>query len=243
MNLRDCPTRDESWVDYIRGTIPDRQRERMREHLNLCAECRRVHNEWRALLEDRPGEQPVHPPEKLKRWLKLSIVWFGALRRLRSPGAPVLAAALAIVLFVGVWVVPKGHYDEVVPAGAPFSDDAVLQSLAMVRDAGTVQLQVMPIRETGVRGVAWINDRSAEMILLVEGLRFESGTDYQVWSESAGRRTTIGLMHWTNGKAHMYYRGGGLAGADNIAVSAEPKGGSERPTGPDVMMVRLKPSS
>ncbi|PYI55018.1 anti-sigma factor domain-containing protein [Paenibacillus flagellatus] len=241
MNRIECPVPDEKWVEWIRGTMPESEGAELSAHAESCPACRAAYREWSALLADTAEpSQAERPTETFRRKLRLKVAGLALLRRIKPPGAPVIAAALALALALGVWSVPRSDRGGSAGSAVPTAEETVLRDMSMVRDLRTVQLQVMPVREMRIKGVAWVNDVSSEVMLLVEGLVFDDEKDYQVWSVAAGTHTTIGVMRWTNGKAHMYYRGGALSSADNIAVSAEPKGGSVRPTGPDLAVVRLK---
>lgn len=239
MKLNECAIREELWIGYIRGTLDAASRQMLTAHLERCGRCRDIYAEWNALLnETQPHDVP---PARLARRLKFSVVWHGrVVRLLRNVRAPVYATAAALAFVFGVWALTFGPARNQTTVPYAVAEEKMLEDMSLIKDARTKQVNVMPLLQPDVRGIAWINDESDEVMLLVEGLRFENDKDYQVWSVVADSRRNIGLMRWTNGKAHMYYRGTELSEAERLTVSREPKGGSGVPTGPDLMVVRLR---
>jgi hypothetical protein len=137
---------------------------------------------------------------------------------LRHVRVPVYATAAALAFVFGLWALTFGPARQQTTASYAVAEEKMLEDMSLIKDARTKQVDVTPLLHPGVKGVAWINDESDEVMLLVEGLRFENDKDYQVWSVVADSRRNIGLMRWTNGKAHMYYRGTELSEAERLMV-------------------------
>ncbi|WP_126428473.1 anti-sigma factor domain-containing protein [Brevibacillus marinus] len=233
-----CFWREEEMADLILGNLAEEKRVRLQRHLADCERCAALFRDWSAVLA--PLDPRPQPSPSLKRRLLRRIAcerWRSSiLERLRTGSQVARAAVLLVCLvsLVGLFAVQR---ENVVPADLP--DASVTRDVAMVMDPHTV-LHVVPIVPGNVKSYVWINDTSNEMLILTDGLVPSAEIDYQVWFITEDRRSHVGLLHWQDGMAHLYFRGGELRQVENIAVSIEPKGGSFRPTGPDAIFVNLR---
>lgn len=118
--------------------------------------------------------------------------------------------------------------------------DETGKHLYVVMNPQTVQYSIVQPDRPEVRGYVWVNKVSDEVLIMVEGLESDERKDYQAWFITAHNRLNGGIMHWQDGRAHLYAKGVHIQLADHLAVSQEPKGGSVRPTGPETFLVQLQ---
>nr|WP_245203677.1 anti-sigma factor [Ammoniphilus resinae] len=148
----------------------------------------------------------------------------------RSKKLAFTAAALCLLLISGL--VLKGLFMS--------PKEEMKKEMAFVMDPKTVQYQVKPKEHRNVKGYVWVNPESNELLLLVNGIQPISEKDYQVWIIYNRERSNGGLIQWRNGMGLLYVQPPNVTQIENIAVTVEPKGGSNLPTAPDAMLVDLK---
>lgn len=230
-----CFWREEEIADLLLGKLAAEKRVQLQRHLADCDRCAALVQDWSTLLA--PSEPMPQPSLSLERRLLRRVAmerWISSLvDRLRA-NAWVWRTAVLLICIGSLFALQR---ESVAPPALP--DAAVTRDVAMVMDPHTV-LYVVPVVPGNVKGYVWVNDTSNEMLILTEGLVPSAEIDYQVWFITKDRRFHVGLLHWQDGMAHLYFRGGELRQVENIAVSVEPKGGSFRPTGPDTIFVNLR---
>lgn len=229
-----CFWREEEIADLLLGKLEAEKRVQLERHVADCDRCAALLRDWSAILA--PAEPKPHPSPSLKRRLLQRIVverWISRLHRLRA-SAWVWRAAVLLLCIGSLFVLQRESLAPPVPPNA-----AVTRDVAMVKDPHTV-LYVVPVVPGNVKSYVWVNDTSNEILILTEGLMPSAEYDYQVWLITKDKRFDVGLLHWQDGMARLYFQGGVLRQVENIAVSVEPKGGSFVPTGPDAIFVNLR---
>jgi hypothetical protein len=230
-----CSWREEEIADLLMDKLTEEKRVQLNRHLLVCERCSALYREWSDVLS--PAETLPSPSPTLKRRLMKRVAfdrWTATfIDRLRTASLATKAGLLALCL-VGLFALQR---DSVIPSAPPVAAD--LPDVAMVMDPQTV-LHVVPSAPGDAKFYVWVNDASNEMLILTKGLTPSAEIDYQVWLVTRGRRSHVGLLHWQNGMAHLYFQGGELGQAENVAVSIEPKGPVFRPTGPDAIFVNLR---
>lgn len=230
-----CIWREEEIADLILGKLAEEKRVHLQRHLADCERCAALLRDWSAMLG--PAESLPLPSPTLKRRLMRRIAferWRSSITNRLRAGYLMTRAAVLLLCLAGLFALQR---DSGSPADLPKA--AGIQDVTMVMDPHTV-LHVVPVVHSNVKSYVWVNDTSNEMLILTEGLVPSEEVDYQVWFITQDRRSHVGLLHWQNGMAHLYFQGRELGQAENIAVSIEPKGGSYTPTGPDTIFVNLK---
>jgi len=91
-----------------------------------------------------------------------------------------------------------------------------------------------------ISGEVWLDNRSGEMLLILSGVGPEYELDYQAWSMKEDLLRSIGLLKMTDRAGYLYVRDPLMGEPDHIIVSAEPKGGSRFPTGPEKIRIVLR---
>jgi|GEM_PF-382778 len=95
----------------------------------------------------------------------------------------------------------------------------------------------------GARETLWLNVRTHELFLLMEGLLPSDRTDVQAWSRSGGKNANLGLLRFNDTRAHLYSANVRPEEWESVLLTIEPKGGSPIPTKPETASIRLKPAS
>lgn len=115
--------------------------------------------------------------------------------------------------------------------------DQVAEALSIVRDARVVTMNGLPIAPGTIARVYW-NQRSGHVRLDPGTLPSPpAGKQYQLWAIVAGKPVDAGLLPLPSGAdATPFLAMKDVADAQAFAVTLEPKGGSNTPTG-DAMYV------
>jgi hypothetical protein len=212
----------------------------LERHAAGCSICAAYLRQWRGLLADgeRAAAEATAPVPRLRLRMKRSLRWRGPVRRmltalisrlnkLNRRGLLVCGATAAVAACLYTAALWHAADRLRAPAsGADFAqaDEELISQMAMTSLASTVRYPVVMRAPVGGHGVAWINDQSEELLLVVEGLPVSPFDDYRVWSSNAGHRTELGTLQQSAGKAHLHYQGSGMHAADTITVSRERRG-------------------
>ncbi|WP_310832145.1 anti-sigma factor [Paenibacillus pedocola] len=249
------------WIDWIGMDITGKKREDMHIHLTLCAECRELYEVWLPLLAD-PSPEPVSlteggyaavdqataphlfPADAVRRKLRRKVQRTGWRRRLATAAvkpafyrsaAALGACALAGLLVLGLFGTEQGSTTE----RSRYVSNYEPQALGVLNRPETVSYPLDRSRDDQFTGNVWYNGHSNELFVLIEDLMLQEGHSIQAWAVNGSRRDTLGLVQIEAAKGHLYVKGTQLGEADNIALTVEPPGGSERPTSPDAVWVHL----
>jgi Anti-sigma-K factor rskA/Putative zinc-finger len=206
----------EDLAGYALGALTEPEAERLEAHLGECEQCL-AELRWLGSGVDviAAGVEPRRPPRRLRRRLLATVRaeaseggrrWAGWTTGARPALA---AAAVAVVLVAGA-------------VGYALRDGGG-------SDAVTVAAEATELAPAGAEAELVRADGAA--MLAVSGLpRLEGGDVYQAWvrvGEAIEPSSTFVLDHSGEGVAAIPEP---LDGADEVMVTREPRGGSERPS-------------
>lgn len=256
---RSCGVPEERWVDWHLKRLPPEQALAMERHLAACSECRLVHRQWGEWLgvtgssETETAAVPPMPPERVRRSLRFSLWRKRWKRRLARRPLVLAGGALAAVMVLAVQLltgVLEGPVRETATASLkPIEyaqmhepDGAVLMNLPDTKmfTMTPVYAPVMPESAGNKAITVWVNDRTGEIFVLVEGLLPAASSDVQAWGGYRQELTNLGLLEFHRAQGHLYSRDSRLPEVKEVAFTIEPKGGSLKPTAPETARVRLK---
>lgn len=241
-------------VDLLLGHLPAEDARRLQRHVAACPECQKRCAEWRRHLpqadaaESPERASPSLPAPRAYRRLYRRLLlrhlrrkWFRPARvmGLLSVAAAVILAVGIVSLFRGQPAVPP--IPESPAADAPWPGEHAPAALFL--DARTISLPVTSehARSAGVYGQIWLNGHTEEMFFRLYGLVIDRDHDYQVWVIKALRRENAGLLHMDGEFAELYTQVPNIHEVQTISVSREPKGGSDEPTAPELILVDFPP--
>jgi anti-sigma-K factor RskA len=219
---------------YALDALSDEEAAEFRRHLADCAVCREEVAGLRAAAASMGASQRVAPPPELRaRVLSAALrvpqqppratVTPIARRRSWTTRALVAAAAAVLVAAVGVGVSRIGGDDPgpSLASGVTQVFEAPDRRLAEVRtDQGTVRVAASPSRD--------------EMAVDARGLEApDEGRVYQLWSIDSDGAVSVGLLDDDTVGASMPMPAEGT----QVAITLEPAGGSEQPTGEPLVQV------
>ena len=244
---------DREWADYALGRLDAREAAGMEAHASLCAACAERREEWMRLLEpaddggNRAGPEPL--PDRRRRALRRAVRAIGLRRRLRGPAMGLGAAAAVVLLAAGLFLRP-GIVDPVRTAEPAERAEVPAEYLLTMR--APVALPVLaaydatPFRVVHAfgpsgEGYIWLSGDAREALLYLYGLPDTDRFDYQVWAVRGPHVENLGVLEIVDGVAHLHIRSMFLPDAEMISLSAEPKGGSDRPTSPPAALVQFEP--
>ncbi|MEV2279046.1 anti-sigma factor [Nocardiopsis sp. NPDC049922] len=221
---------------YALDALPDDERTRFEDHLSGCAACVqevRGFSETAALLG---ATAAASPPEGLRERVMAEIARTRQLapppERLPAPDLRrrwgwgtrlVLAACLAVVLALGAVVV-----DQVGQVRELREREQLITSVLTAPDAEYTSGEP----DDGVRMTLVHSEERGRIVFGAQGLEDLEGRDYQLWiTHENGAVTPAGLLAVdAEGVADAVVADAAAEGAEGVAVTIEPEGGSEQPT-------------
>ncbi|THF75854.1 anti-sigma factor [Cohnella fermenti] len=261
MDKRSCFVPETAWIDYHLGKLPPSEEAALRRHRGSCADCLSASREWEALLgaaasptivtDPAPADAAV--PARAPAGLRARVVLHGAARRagralaalcrrraLAAVSIAAVAIALAAFAFQGLGgskpsVDPQDYAERHEPNAALVLSrpDTVVYRLgsSTVLPAGAVA----PL----TRETVWINRRTHELFVLMEGMIPSGDLDVQLWAYADGNASNLGLLQFNDNLAHLYSSNVRPDEWESLALTLEPKGGSLAPTSPETASVKL----
>lgn len=218
---------------YALNALPEDERAFFERHLPACEPCQREVRELRATAALLGRAVPEAPPPGLRN----RVLAAAHETRQQSPQLPpsgrgagrvraaLSAAVVLLVAVAGLGVVAARLDDRVEELEAQ-----VRASRAVVRvvQAGRTRSERLTGRGAARAHVLW----SPESAVLVASRLPEPppGSVYQLWLIRGGQPVPAGTFRPEDGRALVGLRGR-PAGADPVAVTVEPRGGSPAPTG------------
>ncbi|RUS48099.1 anti-sigma factor [Cohnella sp. AR92] len=251
---RECYITEERWIDFHLGKLHPEEAAAMLRHRQACASCAAASEEWEAMLSplasaETEMETSFRAPAMLRARVRLRGAANRAKRALSSASrrrgaAAVSLSAFAILMAVlaygrmggpGKTVDPQDYAEHHVPVASQVLSrpDTVVYKL----DADSVlpsEALPPPTRET-----VWINKRTHELFLLLEGMLPSNEMDVQAWAYAGGAARNLGLLEFNDDLAHLYSSNVSPEDWESLALTIEPKGGSLSPTAPQTASVRL----
>jgi len=89
-------------------------------------------------------------------------------------------------------------------------------------------------------GAVWLNDRTGELLVVLEGMVPSNDRDVQAWLVIREGWLNLGLLKFPERyQGHLYVRSVWTEDREAVALTLEPKGGSLLPTAPESTIVRL----
>ena len=222
---------------YALDALDPDERDRFEAHLDQCVDCQ-VEIAGFMATAVRLGDAVSHtPPPALRDRLlaeisttpqQRPIVSSLAERRTLRRTLPRLAVAAAFLIGAvgtGGYVVERQNatqeHDQNVAISSVLSADDVSSQAKSFDTGGSVKLYSSASADSAV--------------IIAKGLPSPgTGKVYQVWMIDQGGPTSQGTFH-TNGQMIMK----GVAGADRVAVTVEPEGGSKQPTSAPVATIAV----
>lgn len=253
MNESRCGIPEERWVDWTLHRLPRDTAEAMSRHLTHCADCRRISNEWRRWLSMDGQEASVThtmPSERVRKSLRLRAARNSLRHRLlRRPYVWVAGVAALLLLVIALQGMQHGPGAKPSVAMLPaktYAELHVPEGAAVMELPDTKRIAVMPAFVSGLPNAAsprmvtvWVNGRTGEMFILLEGVLPAMSKDVQAWGTIRQQRTNLGLLEFNQAQAHLYSRFRHVPDVEEVAFTIEPKGGSLNPTAPESVRVLL----
>ncbi len=228
-----------------------------REHLETCAECQRAYREYAAVAQTLPFTAPeASPPPELRDRIIAAV----AAEAEPAPEAPraalprehrarrqgwglwtALAASLVAALALLGWNLSLRSQLSAQELQVAASREGWQAMIALMNDP---QVRSTPVAGSGARGTFWMAPGQEIACLMVQGMPpLAEGQVYQVWLLDDGQRVSGGVFEARNGNGWVIIRPGNtLDRYRTVVVTAEPRGGSPAPTGPQIMVGELSPA-
>lgn len=111
---------------------------------------------------------------------------------------------------------------------------------SLVWDPWTEKYDVISVADDKVYGHLWRNDRTRELLIIMEEILHTEQADFQVWLKERQSALNLGLLMKEKRGGHLYYHGDYSGDSEILTISLEPKGGSPFPTGPEPYVVYFK---
>jgi hypothetical protein len=251
-----CGIPEERWVDWHTGRLSPEAMQRLALHREHCAACREASRQWEALLApagaggtaaSAASAPPSARQRRQRRRLRAAVRRRGLLLPLRrypalaAGGAAALLIALALLRYIAAGSAaqaepPVEYAQRHEPEGAAVMQrpDTVVYSLD-----GNLSPGAEDGLSEGTHGTVWVNVRTHEIFVLLQGLLPSNSRDVQAWAVIRHDWANLGLLQFHERQGHLYARDSRIDEADELSFTIEPKGGSVQPTAPDSAKVRL----
>ena len=227
---------EEKIIDLALGNITSADElAELEHHLASCARCQHKLSAWRRMTET---ESNIEPSAALKEKIWQDVTAEKPRRKAAKVPVIVSIAAAAVLLFA------LGLYQLKPTVDSPAMEVAQNDDIAeenLLHYPETKQLAIVPVSDFNhIRGNLWINNLTEEMLLEVDGLIRLKGQDYQLWIIYDNNDIQGELLSIEDGASRVLFKGPDIREFKLIKASVEPKGGSQKPTGPETFVVPLK---
>ncbi|MFC5531665.1 anti-sigma factor [Cohnella yongneupensis] len=254
MDEPNCGMPEERWVDWLEGRLPADRHDAMSRHLQSCPRCLTVQREWRQLLNSvEAGVLPVLPSNanESRRTLRNKIRrtgWRRKAARLGNRRAAWTIAASLLLLFAAMRIIGnQGHSKEThVRLAQAYAEQYEPSGAALMARPDTVvytlggnSIDRGQSSDGAPKATVWVNGRTEEMFMLLEGMLPSDSLDVQAWGNLENHLTNLGLLEFHRSQGHLYSHMTNLPDFEEVAFTIEPKGGSEQPTAPKSASVQL----
>ncbi|MDQ0337829.1 hypothetical protein J2S00_000612 [Caldalkalibacillus uzonensis] len=246
---------DEMIVDTLLNQLPEQQMEQVEAHLKHCAHCHKRLEEWAVLLgtHSHPEcEREIATSfPRIEKRLKKTIGFSKRRSKPLGPKPAVLSLISGLLvcfsLVTGWWASQDSNHEP-----SHMQSDLIQESQFLIDPqtlhyriglANNPHSQQWGVLAYSVKGNLWVNHASQEVIIFLEGLEPLDDRDYQVWINTGHAENNAGVVQMETDKAYLYWSGEETTGIEFIRISVEPKGGSQVPTGPEALFIRLNQSS
>jgi anti-sigma-K factor RskA len=228
---------------YAIGAADAGERATVDAHLNTCAECRDLVEDYRAMTEDLAfaaplAAAPVGLTEDLRKRLAAGAAaparrtWLDSLRLARWPAVALVVAALALLVLTNVYW-----------AGRVSRLQSEADRMAALAKAPGIALRVANSGGGGYdgaagNGVVYVQPGSNVALLCVYALPEPGpGKTYQAWLVENGQRVSAGTFG-VNREGYgvlLINSAKPVSEYQQLGITVEPEGGSPAPTTPRVM--------
>lgn len=226
---------------YALDALPGDERAFFERHLAVCDACRAEVAELTETAARLGGAAAITPPPELRDRILAaadvtrqlppeaepeSTVVEGPWQRIRSRALLPVAACLVLVVFgLGAMVV---NLRSQLGAGDETGPDAAVVAVLGAPDLETVELEM----GAGGPGRFLYSPSEDQGVLVANGMpEVDSDKTYELWLMHDGVAVAAGLFRPDEAGAAIAAVEGIVRGAELVAVTVEPAGGSKRPTG------------
>ncbi|MFI2259314.1 anti-sigma factor domain-containing protein [Streptomyces tubercidicus] len=236
---------------YALGALSEQESAEFAGHLAQCQACTQEVRELRETAARLALAVAEVPPAALRtrvmaalpevrqlppRGHRAAVV---PLRRARRNRLPYLAAAACLVaaaLAGGLAVNARNEADRQRDRSARAEQQAAAVSALMAAPDATFHTTAL---KGGGSGTVVASKRRGQTAFLYHGLPALSGQRvYELWYSRNGTMEPAGLVETGSSSGTMLLTGG-PRGADGVGITAEPPGGSSRPTTPPLAVLRV----
>ncbi|MGW1787908.1 anti-sigma factor [Streptomyces tubercidicus] len=236
---------------YALGALSEQESAEFADHLAQCQACTQEVRELRETAARLALAVAEVPPAALRtrvmaalpevrqlppRGHRAAVV---PLRRARRNRLPYLAAAACLVaaaLAGGLAVNARNEADRQRDRTARAEQQAAAVSALMAAPDATFHTTAL---KGGGSGTVVASKRRGQTAFLYHGLPALSGQRvYELWYSRNGTMEPAGLVETGSSSGAMLLTGG-PRGADGVGITAEPPGGSSRPTTPPLAVLRV----
>lgn len=259
MRERSCGVPEERWIDLLDGRLSERDAQALMAHKGECRDCRDTYAQWVELLGAESRAAPALSAGRRRSLLLRACVHAFARRTGRAWRAAAKRPALAASCGLGAAVVAtllllhpfatdggKDAGNELSPAGyarlhEPAGASVLSEPDTVVYKSGEGGRSGMAIGlPGGAKETLWLNARTHELFLLMEGLLPSARTDVQAWARFGATNANLGLLSFHDSRAHLYAANVRPEEWESVLLTIEPKGGSAMPTRPETVSIPLR---
>lgn len=221
---------EEKIIDFILGKMEEDERNYLSSHINDCKSCATLYVSWKHLTDETEAERPV-PTMEMKRRL------LAAITNEPKPKKAALSKQKWLVLASGIAMACLFSF-LILNQSAKHNNIAEIEPFLL--DEETIIYEIVPVVNHQMKGYAWINTQSNEMLLFIDGMKPMTLEDYQAWIQTQYELKNAGILTLNGQKGQLYFQDGIVNQLEKIMISKEPKGGSGAPTDPNAVILQLQ---
>jgi anti-sigma-K factor RskA len=225
---------------FVLDALDERERTSFSRHMDNCEACSLEVAELRETAARLADDVWSVPPPRMREAVLARVAVTRQdppLRRSRAPRphrqswrhrttmALVAASMVGLAALSGVVIVQKQQ------------GDTERENIQAVLAAPDARLRIEQLSNGGHVSVVMSASRDAAVVTLAQAQTFDKDHAYQLWALRGGQPASAGVMPAGKGDAILYVTG--LSGAETMALTVEPAGGSAQPTTPIVGQVPL----
>ncbi|GIO39950.1 hypothetical protein J41TS12_48110 [Paenibacillus antibioticophila] len=226
---------EEVWVDLVTGSLPEREAERLGQHVLECSYCRDQERYWRSMLEGeysgdtaetKPKERELlahtfckdsnsaesdwMPSGWLRLRLRARVRLLGLLRSARSLLSGGRRAGLWIAasccLLLAFGLLFTQYTQREHDAWGQYVQDYEPSAATLMSNPNSIAYPIQ-IGQSGTEfGMLWYNQGSEELLMLVDGLVPDVNRSVRVWAVRDDGRDSLGLLQYHQLRAHLYVK-------------------------------------
>ncbi len=231
---------EEKIIDFLLGKLDKEKSQQLQEHIQICEMCNEKTASWKDILADKQdADIESNVQETFIKKIKRTKQWFS--KENLKWTIPLISFTL-ILFFIFFYKINPVFFQNKDYEAQYIENAQQMASMknSFVLNPGTKIYRIVPALHRKIEGYAWINPKTDEIYLFIDGLQPIYEQDYQAFVKTSNRVKSLGLIQIIDQKGQLYSQDNEINELQHIILSIEPIGGSSSPTDPHAYLIELK---